>query len=81
MADEKTWEGRVKHCNSQGYGFISTTKRIDFYFHCTKYKGDWKELLRRFASDEIILVEFENDLDATAGPRAKNVRIKTTISA
>lgn len=68
--------GRIKTCNSQGFGFIETDKKIDFYFHHTEYKGDWKILLKKYVSDESIIVEFDNDPNGPSGPRAKNVRIK-----
>ena len=72
-------QGRVKHCNSKGYGFIETDQMIDFYFHHTEYKGDWKVLLRKYVAEEVINVEFENDTNAPSGPRALNVRIKDIL--
>lgn len=74
-------EGRVKCCNSRGYGFIETDQKIDFYFHSTQFKGDWKDLLKRFVCNEIIIVEFDNDKNAPEGPRALNVSIKDAINA
>lgn len=68
-------DGKVKKVNSSGYGFIETAKDIDFFFHHSSYQGDWKLLLKRYVSDEIILVEFDNDPEAPSGPRAINVRI------
>jgi len=68
-------EGRIKAVNSHGYGFIETDKNIDFFFHHSQYQGDWKILLKRFISDEQLIVSFENDADAPSGPRALNVHI------
>ena len=67
--------GKIKTCNSKGFGFIETDKNIDFYFHHTEFKGDWKILLKRYVSDETITVEFDNDPMGPSGPRAKNVRM------
>ena len=72
-------EGRIKHANSQGYGFISTEMRVDFYFHHTQYKGDWKKLLQKHVSGEMLIVEFENDPNAPSGPRALNVILKGSV--
>lgn len=80
MTEEKIFEGRVKHCNSRGFGFIETKKQIDFYFHQSVYNGNWKELLRRFVADEIIIVEFNNDPSATEGPKAMNVSFKESLT-
>lgn len=74
-------EGQVKHCNSKGFGFIGTKQQIDFYFHHTAFQDNWKELLRKFVSGEIVIVEFENDPTGTEGPKAKNVKIKDSIAA
>lgn len=71
--------GRVKRCNSKGYGFIETDDDIDFYFHYTQYKGDWKILLKKYVSDEVITVEFDNDPEAPSGPRAKNIRLVENV--
>jgi cold shock CspA family protein len=68
-------QGKIKACNSKGYGFIETDKNIDFYFHYTEFKGDWKILLKKYVSNEVINVEFDNDPNAPSGPRATNVRI------
>jgi len=65
--------GKVKMVCSDGYGFIETKQKIDFFFHHTEFKGDWKELLKRFVSNESIDVTFENDPKAPSGPRALNV--------
>lgn len=80
MTDNKIFEGRVKYCNSRGFGFIETKKQIDFYFHQSVYEGNWKELLRLFVADEIIIVEFHNDPSATEGPKAMNVKFKECLS-
>lgn len=72
-------EGRIKSVNSHGYGFIETDRKIDFYFHHTQYKGDWKILLKRYVCDEILIVEFDNNVDASEGPQAINVRVKTSL--
>lgn len=69
-------EGKLKHANSKGYGFIETAAKIDYYFHHTAYQGDWKVLLKHFVSDEAVILEFDNDSEAPSGPRAKNVRMK-----
>jgi cold shock CspA family protein len=72
-------EGRVKNVVSAGYGFIDTKKHIDFFFHHTEFKGDWKNLLKKFVCGDIIIVEFDNDPDARQGPKALNVRIKDSL--
>lgn len=83
MIEDKTelLEGHVKHCNSKGFGFIGTRKQIDFYFHHTAFVDNWKELLRRFVTNEVVIVEFENDPTGNEGPKAKNVRFKTSYSS
>lgn len=71
-------EGKLKKCTSKGFGFIESND-VDFFFHHTAYKGDWKELLQKFVSlgmDQSISLEFDNDPTAPSGPRAINVRIK-----
>lgn len=72
-------EGRIKRVLSKGYGFIETDAGIDFYFHHTAYKGNYKDLLKRFVSDEIIIVSFDNDPTGPDGPRAVNVEIKQSL--
>lgn len=75
--------GKIKYCNSYGYGFIDTPNKIDFWFHHTAYNGDWKDLLRRYVGGEKIEVEFDNDTTATRGPRAiniRNVKCQTSMS-
>lgn len=74
-------EGRIRVVNSAGYGFIETPKKIDFFFHHTSYRGDWKALLSRFVKDEILIVDFEIDMTAVDGPRALNVTVKDSIGA
>lgn len=76
MNNEKEIEGRVKYCNSRGFGFIGTKQQIDFYFHQSEYVNDWKELLRMFVSGGIIIVTFNNDPSGKEGPKAKNIRFK-----
>lgn len=76
VTKDQILEGRVKYCNSAGFGFIETKEKIDFYFHYTVFLDNWKVLLRRFVSREIIIVEFKNDLSATEGPKAKDVKFK-----
>lgn len=71
--------GRLKNANSRGFGFIETEKKIDFFFHHSQYKGEWKDLLQKHVSGYVIVLEFENDLEANDGPRAINVRIKEVI--
>jgi cold shock CspA family protein len=73
---EARLEGRVKFANSRGFGFIETAQKIDFYFHYSQFKDDWKKLLVRFVKNEDIQVTFLIDDTATDGPRAKDVRIK-----
>lgn len=67
--------GRIKNVNSQGYGFIETKDKIDFFFHFTEYQGDWKQLLKMYVSQEKLPVEFDNDPDAPQGPRALRVKL------
>lgn len=74
--EPKLLQGKVKNVNSQGYGFIETERQIDFFFHHSQFQGSWKQLLKRYVSDEPIQVEFENDNAAPDGPRAVNVRVK-----
>lgn len=73
-------EGRIKNVVSAGYGFIETRKHIDFFFHHSQFKGNWKDLLKKFVCGEVIVVEFENDPAAPEGPRALNVNIKDHLS-
>lgn len=77
----KILEGRIKGANSQGYGFIETKERIDFFFHHTQFLGDWKQLLKRYVSGELIIVQFENDDAAPSGPRALKVQYKDSLGA
>lgn len=77
--------GEIKALKSNGFGFIATELGIDFFFHMSEYKdkdgneGDWKVLLQRFVvateAEQKIKVNFENDIDAPAGPRALKVRL------
>jgi cold shock CspA family protein len=71
-------KGFVKTVKSSGFGFIETRRGIDFYFHSTKFHGDWKKLLAEFVSsppDRKIEVEFEIDKTSTEAPRAIDVRL------
>jgi hypothetical protein len=71
-------DGYVKTVKSAGYGFISTAKGIDFYFHSTGFKGEWKKLLAEFVSsppDRKIGVRFNVDKTATEAPRAIDVEL------
>lgn len=71
-------EGILKKVVSEGYGFI-VYKRIDYWFHQTAYKGDFKNLLALFVNNEgtgsPIHVNFDIDKAATRSPRAVNVEI------
>jgi len=69
--------GKIKKVVSQGYGFISTSQGIDFFFHHTAFQGDWKNLLTRFVviGTDRLGVEFDVDTQAPSGPRAINVRL------
>ena len=71
--------GRIKNINSRGFGFIETENQIDFFFHHTSYKGDWKHLLQKYVSNKIIIVHFQNDPDAPHGPRAIEVEIENIM--
>jgi len=72
-------DGKIKTINSKGYGFIETSKHIDYFFHHSAFLGEWKALLSLFVKEEPIYVEFENDLTAKDGPRAINVKVKESI--
>jgi len=67
-------EGRIKYANSKGFGFIETEKQIDFYFHHTQFKGDWKAMLGKFVKGEQIIVKFDLDMSAEE-PRALDVNV------
>lgn len=75
----KILEGRITHVNSNGFGFIQTDRKIDFFFHHTQFRGNWKILLRRFVNDEIVIVQFISDPEATEGPRAIDVVFKDSL--
>ena len=71
-------EGRVKHANSRGFGFIETDDQIDFYFHYSNFhngnKDAWKRMLGCYVKEEPVKVSF--DVDKTANePRAINVTV------
>ena len=65
-------EGKVKLANSQGFGFIETDMGIDFFFHHTKFQGNWKELLGCMVKGKVVNVTFDVD-DTAVEPRAINV--------
>lgn len=71
--------GRITKVVSKGFGFIESDKEIDFFFHHSEYKGDFKVLLRKYVSEEILIVEFDNDPGAPQGPRALNVKLKDSL--
>lgn len=70
-------KGRIKVVNSQGYGFITDIRKIDYFFHVTQFKGNWKSLLARYVSDVVTPIDVEFDVDITAekAPRAINVSL------
>jgi cold shock CspA family protein len=72
-------QGRMKKLASRGFGFIELDD-IDYFFHYTDYKGNWKELLCRFVANEILTASFEVDTDSTKGPKAKNVVVISGLS-
>jgi len=70
--------GYLKSIKSAGYGFIETKSGIDFYFHMSNFKGNWKKLVAEFVnspSDRKIEVNFESDKTSTEAPRAINVEL------
>jgi ''Cold-shock'' DNA-binding domain. len=69
-------QGRIKNVNSRGFGFIETEQQIDFFFHFSQFKGNWKTLLQKHVSGKIIVVKFDNDDNSDDGPRALNVEIE-----
>jgi cold shock CspA family protein len=66
-------KGTIYSVNSKGYGFIHTSLNIDFFFHHSAYKSNWKDLLKRFINKEPLECFFDNDPSAPDGPRALNV--------
>ena len=66
-------QGKVKTVKSRGFGFIETALGIDFFFHQSQYKGDFKVLLNKIAMGEHPEVNFEQDMNSDNGPRALNV--------
>lgn len=65
-------QGRMKKLASRGFGFIEVGD-IDFFFHYTDFRGDWKHLLSKYVANEILTASFDVDTDSTKGPKAKNV--------
>lgn len=72
-------EGRIKKMTSRGFGFIETAEEIDFFMHYQDYNGDWKSLLSKYVTGEIITVSFEVDTDGTKGPKAKNIKLISSL--
>lgn len=67
--------GKVKSVKSRGFGFIETPLGIDFFFHSTEYKGDFKQLLNQVAMGIRPEVTFEQDMKSNQGPRALGVTL------
>ncbi len=70
--------GTVKTVKSSRFGFIETEGGIDFYFHFTNYKGEWKALLAKFVqktADTKIEVKFDVDTEHKTAPKAINVEL------
>lgn len=67
--------GQIKSVKSRGFGWISTQIGIDFFFHQSAFKGDFKLLLRDYALGIKPKVLFEMDKDSDRGPRALDVTI------
>jgi cold shock CspA family protein len=66
--------GTVKKLTSNGFGFIESEK-IDFFFHHTDYRGDWKVLLAKYVRKEALQVKFDIDMECQTGPKAINVSL------
>lgn len=70
--------GCIKTVKSSGFGFIETVSGIDFYFHFSDYKGDWKELLALYVCTSIetkIEVKFDVDTEHKKAPKAIKVEL------
>lgn len=65
--------GQIKSVRSRGFGWIETQIGVDFFFHHSAYKGDFKTLLKDYALGEKPKVLFDMDKDSDRGPRAINV--------
>lgn len=69
--------GCIKTVKSSGFGFIETADGVDFYFHFSDYKGDWKELLAKWVmrNDTKIEVKFDVDIEHKKAPKAIKVEL------
>jgi len=65
--------GQIKSVKSRGFGWIATQIGVDFFFHQSEYKGDFKTLLKDYALGKKPKVIFEMDESSDRGPRALNV--------
>lgn len=68
-------KGKIKFVNSQGFGFLTDYRKIDFFFHMKDYSGDWKELTAKYVIDSSIKVEFDVDITNDKAPKAINVKL------
>lgn len=73
--------GRIKNAKSRGFGFIETSGGIDFFFHESAFKGDFKTLLRDVALGKKPKVNFEQDITSDRGPRAVNITLASEDSS
>lgn len=71
-------QGKIKIVNSRGFGFIETPGGIDYFFHYSQFRGDWRKLVMSWVKNNLIPVTFENDETATDGLRAINVKLIET---
>lgn len=71
--------GKVKTMNSKGFGFITSSDGVDWFFHHSDYVGNWRELMQKYmlAKEDKKSLELEFDFDRSSGkgPRAINVKI------
>lgn len=67
--------GQIKSVKSRGFGWITTSIGIDFFFHQSTYKGDFKLLLRDYALGKKPKIQFDMDETSDRGPRALNVTL------
>lgn len=67
--------GQIKSVKSRGFGWISTQIGVDFFFHQSAFKGDFRTLLRDYAMGIKPKVLFEQDPSSDRGPRALNITI------
>ena len=68
--------GRVKLVRASGYGFILCDNGEEFFFHFSKFRGDWDKMVKLSPPNEPMGPEVQfKPVEHARGPRAIDVEM------